>query len=109
MIQIKEAQELVGKTIVRTAYTENKFFLFFENHFAIFSGCGYGDYDVELSDEDYDITPSKYNIYHLFQAGFVSEDEYNSKRAFYERQNKRQERGKEIKLLHELKTKYPKV
>ncbi len=87
MKQIKEENELVGKTIDKQGYADNTFALFFnDNTFAIFRGCGWDERDVELMGEDYNLEPNTSNCYDLKDIGVINEaeckkvwDDYNAK------------------------------
>lgn len=106
MKQIKEPIELVGKTIQRTAYFNNNYCLFFNDKtFCIFRGSGYDENDVELMDEDYDTNPSFFNMYELYELGFISKLEH------YELSEKYKEvrEQEEIARLKQLKEKYPHI
>jgi hypothetical protein len=110
MIQIIEPGDLIGKIIERTGYVENKFFVFFADQtFCIFSGCGYGDNDVELNDDTYNLTPSDYNHKELFELGLITEAQFNDYRSDLYKRDRKRTRENEIEALKELKKKYPNI
>lgn len=50
------------------------FVLFFsDDTFAIFSGCGWEERDVELMEEDYSLDPNRHNTYSLLELGVIDE------------------------------------
>lgn len=75
MKQITKEEDLVGKTIVRTAYGSNIFLLEFKDReFCIFKGCGWDENDVELMDEAYNTEPSDWNYKELFELGIITQE-----------------------------------
>ena len=111
MKQLKEASELLNKTIERTAYVDNVFCLFFtDKTFCIFKGCGWWDEkDVELLDEDFSITPNEYNIKELLSLGFISQSEADAAEKEIEEKYEKASEQKEIEQLKKLKAKYPDI
>jgi hypothetical protein len=108
MTQILESYRLIDKTIKRTAYIDNHFFLFFtDDTFCVFKGTCWEEGDVELMNEKYDITLNPYNVEELFVLGIITSEE--AKNFKYKLQEKRTEEARlnEIKQLKELKAKYP--
>ena len=107
LTQIKEQDELTGKTIQRVAYTDNRLFFFFtDNTFCISRGCGWESRDVEIMDETYDTKPNDWNLDELKEVGILDEQTFN--RLKFERQNRRDaiQKQKDLEKLEELKRKY---
>ena len=107
LTQIKEQDELTGKTIQRVAYTDNHLFFFFtDNTFCISRGCGWESRDVEIMYETYDTKPSDWNLEELKEVGILDEQTFN--RLKFERQNRRGaiQKQKDLEKLEELKRKY---
>jgi len=110
MKQITEAEQLLNKTIERTAYIDNAFCLFFtDKTFCIFQGCGWDEKDVELLDEKFDIIPNGYNTMDLLNLGFITKDEADAVTKKYQDDNRQLVEQKEIEKLKELKAKYPNI
>lgn len=108
MKRIISEEELVGKTITRTAYTDNKFFLFFsDNSYCIFRGHGWDENNVELSEEPFDTVPNGYNLHDLRVTGFISEDTYLQLIEERKKQDLEQKRLDDLEKLADLKRKYP--
>lgn len=108
MKQIKNMEEIAGKTIARTAYSDNNLFFFFtDNTFTIARGCGWEEKDVEISDDDYDLNPNDYNLYELFEIGILTEKEYDNLREVKVKRNQEKQMQNELAKLDELKIKYP--
>lgn len=96
-----------GKTIKRTAYTDNNLFFFFtDNTFAIAKGCGWDERDVEITDEEFNLVPNDYNIDDLKEIGVLDAEQWQKLKS--EKENKMREYNKkqELEKLAELKRKY---
>lgn len=108
MEQIKDRTEMEGKTIKRTAYTDNRLFFFFtDDTFAIAKGCGWEEMDVEISDNTYNLEPSDYNLYQLKEIGILDEQQYQKLQGEKEKRSREAEQKRELEKLAELKRKYP--
>lgn len=108
MEQIKSMTEMEGKTIKRTAYTDNHLFFFFtDDTYAIAKGCGWEERDVEISDETYNLEPNDYNLYELKKIGILDEQQYQKLQGEKEKRSKEVKQKRELEKLAELKRKYP--
>ncbi len=108
MKQITEADELAGKTIKRTAYLRNRLFFFFtDDTFCIASGCGWGDWDVKLSSDEFGTEPDDYNLYELYSIDLLEEEKYLELKAEKNKREKKEKKQSDIDKLKELKKKYP--
>ena len=108
MKQIKNMEEIAGKTIDRTAYSDNNLFFFFtDGTFTIARGCGWEERDVEISDDEYDLEPNNHNLYELFEIGILNEKQYENLREEKEKRNQEKQTQNELAKLDELKRKYP--
>lgn len=108
--QITSVKELIGKTIERTGYSDNEFFLFFtDKTFCIFKGCGYDENDVQLSEDLFNTEPNRFNVHKLLDLGFLDKDYTDEIIAIIAKKHNKEIRNKEIAQLKELKAKYPNI
>lgn len=107
MKQILIKEDLIGKTIKRTGYTDNTFAVFFDdNTFAIFRGCGWDERDVELMVENYNLEPDRFNCYDLKELGIITQEEYQKVWVDYKANQKIKEEKEEKIQYEKLKLKY---
>lgn len=108
MEQLKDSNLLEGKTIGRTDYLDNKFFLFFtDKTFCIISGCGWEERDVELNYDDFNVEPNTRNYNDLKSIGLIDEATFFKFKELKEQENKKWRKQQDIKQLNELRKKYP--
>lgn len=108
MKQIKDEAELIGKTILRTAYLDNKYFLFFtDDTFCIFSDTGCDEKNVELNTDEFDTEPNMFNFENLDDIDLIDKETYEKFHAIRKEIIIRDEKNQEIKLLNNLRKKYP--
>lgn len=109
MKQLKSEEELIGKTIERAVIlNDNKYFLFFiDNSFCIFTDIGWEDNLVELSKVDFDTEPCIQNFDDLNDLGLIDTETYNHFKRMRSDMVVRDRKNQEIKLLNELRRKYP--
>ncbi len=108
MKQLTKTNELIGKTIKRNAYLENKLFFFFtDDTFCIVKGCGWEEWDVELSSDEFNTEPSDYYLDDLKEIGLLEEEKYLQLKAELNKREKESEKKHELDKLAELKKKYP--
>ena len=110
MKQIIKDKNLLGKTVKRTGYTDNAFILFFtDNTFAVFRGCGYDEWDVELRDEPYSLKPTVSNALDLCGLGIITKEEYDKIHRDNKASIKLYEKQKELEEYERLKLKFDKT
>lgn len=108
MEQLKKSGDLIYRKIERTNYTDNHFFLFFtDDTFCVFRGCGWGERDVELMDEDFYTEPNSYNYKELHELGFITFQQKAEYDALFAKQERDKEISQELETLKKLKSKYP--
>jgi hypothetical protein len=108
MEQIRNSDLIEGKTIQRTDYLDNKFFLFFtDNTFCIISGCGWDERDVEFNEDKFEVEPNTSNYDDLKSIGIIDEATFFKFKDIKEQKNKEYRKQQEIKQLNELRKKYP--
>lgn len=106
--QIKELQQLFGKTIDGAFYSDSKIFLFLNgNLFALFRSDY--DYDCELVSSEYKLEPNTYNFREYQRMGLISKEEADNIMISFQEKQKNEIRNAEIKRLKELKEKYPEI
>lgn len=108
MKQIKEEEHLKFKTIKKTGYSYNKLFLFFtDDTFCIFSGSGWGDFDVEINNEDFETEPNTGNYADLKEIGLIDMPTFIKFENLRLKEMEERIRQREIDKLNELRKKYP--
>jgi hypothetical protein len=107
MKQLTHLSDLDYKTITRTAYSDNKLFLFFDESFAVIRKCYFDDDDVEVMSETFDIAPNNYNAKELLKLGLITQEKADEIRLAYYKENDELVKQNELKLLQALKEKYP--
>jgi hypothetical protein len=105
MTQLFNESELKNQTILRTQYSKGKLFLFFDNSFAVIRECS-EDF-VEIMGSKYNITPDVFNASELLKLGFIAAEEATKISTEFKKKNDELVKQNELKLLAELKTKYP--
>ncbi len=109
MKQLEEKEELSGKTILRIAYTENKFFLFFtDNSFCVIQGLYWGDDpDVEILSSAYSFEPHSQNYRELRDIGMITNEKVIEIQAMIKERDRLDLENAELRQLIALRKKYP--
>ncbi len=109
MKQIIEEKDLIGKTILKTGYSYNRFMLYLSDEcFAIFRGCGWDSKDVELMDEKFPLTPTVSNCYELQELGVITKQEMDKVYSDYKSKQQKAKEEKERQEYERLKSKFEK-
>ena len=95
MEQILEENQIIGKTIKSIGYGENAFCIVFtDNTFGIVKGTGYGDWDVEYSNDTINLEPDEFNAHNLEKMGLITRLEASQAiRASRKKQRERREQS----------------
>lgn len=107
MKQLLKDEELIGKIIIRTGYTDTLYVLFFDDKtYAVFQGCGWQSHDIELMDETYSLEPTISNARELHDMGIITDEKRNEIQNQYHADLKIKEDEQERKEYERLKQKF---
>ena len=112
MEQLFNLEEIIGLTIEKSIFIpdDNKLVLKFnENKFIVFHATNWGDAEINISNEDFCLTPNAYNCDYLLKLGIITDEQCKKIIKDYQDENDRLVREKELKKLNELKQKYQNV